>query len=91
MVKETRLVFEPGDILNVRVTCDKCKGQMVYPLVEGFPVPDTCPHCQTPFVLSAGIGRAVIHHTAALLTAIKFFAANKNESPVVIQLEIHDE
>ncbi len=45
MVKETRFLFEPGDVLHIRVTCAKCGSVFLYPVAPGFQVPSRCPSC----------------------------------------------
>ena len=46
MVKETRIVITPGDILCVRITCPRCQNAVVMKLVnEERAIRDRCPVC----------------------------------------------
>ena len=46
MVKETRIVFSPKDILAVRVTCESCRREVVLRLDEKQAPPTDCPMCR---------------------------------------------
>ena len=46
MVKETRIVVTPGDVLCVRITCPRCRNAVVLRLDnEERAIPDRCPVC----------------------------------------------
>ena len=46
MVKEARIIFSLGDILQVRVICLKCKGEIARSLSQRTKdLPEQCPTC----------------------------------------------
>ena len=47
MVKEIRIVFEPSDIVSLRIVCVNCDGEIVYPLTAAFKPAIQCPHCRS--------------------------------------------
>ena len=66
MVKEARIIFSLGDILQVRVICLKCKGEIARSLSQNArDLPWQCPNCldewwdqlERPAVINATLGR----------------------------------
>ena len=51
MVKETRIIFDPMDILHVRLICCKCGGEMVHRRnKQSFKQSEQrCPSCKEPW------------------------------------------
>ena len=45
MVKRTRIVFSPQDIVQMRIVCGHCNGESSYPFTVTFEVPNSCPYC----------------------------------------------
>ena len=46
MVKETRIIFELGDILQMRIVCSHCRGEVVHSkLKPNYRLPANCPNC----------------------------------------------
>ena len=46
MVKETRIVFEVGDLIAFRIVCEECGGEAVRPFTGDLPsAPSRCPWC----------------------------------------------
>ena len=45
MAKQTRMVFAPGDMVQMRLRCGSCGGDSAYPVTRTFDVPCNCPHC----------------------------------------------
>ena len=45
MVKQTRIVFSPGDLREASVRCAHCKGTVGRPVGCEYKVPECCPMC----------------------------------------------
>ena len=45
IMKETRIVFGPGDLSRFRFQCDRCKGELVQGLDDPTELPVNCPLC----------------------------------------------
>jgi hypothetical protein len=69
MVKEVRLLFEPRDLLGVRIECWTCHGVSIYPAGDNDVVPDRCPMCQA----SWGENRQEQEQLTYLLRAVRYF------------------
>ena len=48
MVKQTRVIFEIGDILAFRVECKCCSNEVTLRLDSDKGIPDDCPMCNSP-------------------------------------------
>ena len=83
MVKESRIVFEIGDIKGIRVQCHKCKGEVVQSFKSNFYMPSQCLLCNEPW---APPGRDFA--TAELLRS--FHAVLRQELPMTVRLELSD-
>lgn len=46
MVKQTRIVFEVGDIAAVRLQCTKCAAEVVLARQNDLKLPKNCPRCE---------------------------------------------
>ena len=73
MVKETRIVFEPTDILQQRIVCSACRGEIVRPRTKTeFKLPTDCPNCGTEWSDPHGQKDPVIEATKSLLSALHY-------------------
>ena len=97
MVKRTRIVFSPQDIVQMRIVCGECKGESSYPFTVTFDVPDSCPYCHNEWALTHG-GQPfpVKKHAINLAKAIHYFLNPENVAVIEdlafeLQLEINGE
>ena len=49
MVKQTRIIFEVGDIVGVRLRCKACSEDTLQSIKREARVVDQCPHCGEPW------------------------------------------
>ena len=55
MVKQTRIIFTWGDVVQIRFVCPKCDGAMTQKLDASERLPDQCPSCKQPWSKEPGI------------------------------------
>ena len=48
-MKQTRIIFEVGDIKGIRIRCKRCQGELVQTLESNKPTPTSCAHCGEPW------------------------------------------
>ena len=89
MVKEKRLLLEPGDITHLRLTCERCNGATLCTLKSEQAAPLACPHCGTPWRRSGN--SAIGDPVASQLLQMLRQAANHDGLQVKMQLEALDE
>ena len=63
MVKQTRIIFTLGDVVQIRFVCPKCDGAMTQKLDASERLPDQCPSCKQPWSKEPGIQVAVIKYS----------------------------
>ncbi|MDE2684144.1 MAG: hypothetical protein OXI54_08345 [Chloroflexota bacterium] len=98
MVKQTRILFDPGDIEQMRLCCGHCGGDASYPFSQTFKVPARCPHCLADW-WDDRPGMKLTEaeaHAINLARAIHYFLNPRNCEALKtvgfgIQLEINDE
>lgn len=71
-MKETRLLFEPGDILGLRIECWSCRSVAMYSAAKVDLVPRNCPHCQASWAESSEDAEQLTY----LFRAIRYFNRN---------------
>lgn len=90
MVKEARIIFSLGDILQVRVICLKCKGEIARSLSQNArDLPWQCPNCldewwdqlERPAVINATI--RALRSLYELNEALK-----PDNKPITVRFEI---
>ena len=50
VVKQTRHLFEAGDIKNLRLACSSCAAEILFPPHESRGIPKECPYCGSDWV-----------------------------------------
>ena len=55
MVKQTRIIFTLGDVVQIRFVCPKCDGAMTQKLNACERLPDQCPSCRHSWSHEPGI------------------------------------
>ena len=85
MVKQTRIIFGIDDIVNVRVQCRKCRGEIICPLQRECNVPSQCPYCETSWRKNGG-GFADDELIRQLRLSLRYA-----DGPVNLSFEIEDE
>jgi DNA-directed RNA polymerase subunit RPC12/RpoP len=45
MVKQTRIIFGPQDLVQIRIHCGSCSGELTFPIERLPKLPTECPHC----------------------------------------------
>ena len=48
MIRENRILLEPGDITHVRLTCIACHSTLLIRTEDDQQPPNHCPTCRTP-------------------------------------------
>ena len=84
MVKETRIVFEAGDIRAIRVRCKKCENEVTIRTQCKQDVPLDCPMCNTSNWASGSGG-------SRLLSVLRAICAEEPEVGATVILEIDGE
>ena len=89
MVKETRIVVNPGDVLCVRVKCPKCTNAIVLRLeTDEVTLRDRCPICDHLWGVSQGERKAIDLGTVQnLLSNLRRLARN---DAMYVELEFKD-
>ena len=94
MVKRTRIVFSPQDIVQMRIVCGHCKGESSHPFTVDFDVPNSCPYCCKDWAETHG-GQPVQakRHAINLARAIHYLLDPRNVAEMEnlafeLQLEI---
>ncbi|MCY3692703.1 MAG: hypothetical protein OXI54_07520 [Chloroflexota bacterium] len=93
MVKETRIVFDLGDIRHVRIICTKCQGEIARSLSQSRNMlPQRCPNCLEEWWDEASKPR-VIDATVEMLKAVDRLvqSLSMDEQPVAVRFEIDGE
>ena len=82
MTKEVRIVFEPTDVISLRLRCDNCGVELVFsPATQRNIVNGHCPVC--------GNSRGNFERQERLLRALNDFHSDpKGESYVTVSLEL---
>ena len=94
LVKQTRILFEPTDIIQVRIVCTKCKGDIGHPLHRrSFQLPDKCPHCHEEWKDERFPMDRMAAETLKLLEAANYLskATEADSSPFMVRFEIDGE
>lgn len=94
MVKETRIIFAPTDVKQMRVVCSGCKGEIVRPLsASNFKLPQSCPHCNYDWWDKTRDDDPIIKHTKQLLDAMHYLlkAPEAEGTPFTARFEIDGE
>ena len=99
MVKQTRIIFDPSDILQMRLRCGHCDGDASYPFNKRtLSVPNACPHCHEEWWENApGVRLTDAEaHALNLVQAVHYFLNPRNADeldglPFGIHLEIDGE
>ena len=90
MVKQTRITFTLDDVLQVRIICGTCQGEMARPLCQSSNMlPERCPNCLTEWWDAVSTPRAINATVEALKSLDRLqrvLAADDN--PVSIRFEI---
>ena len=87
MVKETRIVVTPGDVLCVRITCPRCQNAVIMKLgSEEQIISDRCPLCSHFWTVTGGDYKAVaIGEIQSLLSNLRRLA-----QAAYVELEFQD-
>ena len=95
MAKETRIIFDPTDIRNIRIVCSTCKGGAVLPLAKtmDFKLPHNCPHCRAGWFDGLGSYDSIIGATYQLLKAVHYLHSEPVDEkvPLTVRFEIDGE
>ena len=96
MVKRTRIVFSPQDIVQMRIVCGHCNGESSYPFTVDFDIPGSCPYCCHEWWDKRGHATKAKLHAINLARAIHYFLDPRNvvemeELAFELQLEINGE
>ena len=89
MVKETRIVITPGDVLGVRIKCPRCKNSIVLRLDnEDAAIRDQCPLCSYQWNQRSGDRQAVdVARVECLLSDLRRLA---QDDATYVELEFRD-
>ena len=91
MVRETRIIFEPGDIRKLRAVCRKCGGEVDLPFRARYkPPPSDCPHCRTTWY-NPGVEDPTVEAMLNLLQDAHRLATSKDTIPFTARFEIEDD
>ena len=85
MVKQTRIIFEVGDVVNLRIRCNTCKREIVQKISAEREIQVACPLCNTPWK-STGSGATA---TERLFIALHDVLA-QDSVPLTILMELDD-
>ncbi len=94
MVKQTRHIFEVGDILEIRIRCSECGAEITKPRYKSSTAfPMKCPHClndwwdeiSTPVTVEAT--KAVL----VSLERLRLSLEREDCTPITIRFEIDGE
>ena len=96
MVKEIVIVFGMEDILQLRMSCSKCGGEVsLCPAKSSYRVPDKCPHCHEVWWDSNKpvSEQSVVNSYKNLLNELRFLMTTPliGDSPATIRFEIDGE
>jgi len=83
MTSESRLLFDLGDILHVRIVCGKCKAAFSAAPGNWKGVPPVCPNCQEQWWLGKSTEEQSLARLKMALEALKDIAPDR----FVVQLE----
>ena len=94
MVRNTRIVFDPPDIVQMRIVCT-CGGESTYPFNRTFNLPRRCPFCDVDWWNPYGPLTNALTHARNLALAVHYFldptyAAEVAELKFKIQLELDE-
>ena len=89
MVKETRIIFEVGDLVALRYQCggEACNQEMLFRLDNGGSLPFQCPSCGRQWH-NPGPQANPNPYLLELLRLLK--NTNGSSPPVKIKFELHD-
>ena len=81
MVKQTRIIFEIGDILAIRIQGKCCDGEILIKLgADHYHVPERCPHCDDPW--------RTLTHIQSAITQLRNALKYEKDSSVKMRLEL---
>ena len=86
MIRETRVLIDPSDLLAIEITCRECQGRLSCPIGGKYQIPTHCPHCNA-FWWSNPDGT---HEVLQSLFIVQSFTPPL-EKHVRLQLHIQDE
>ena len=89
MVKETRITFEPGDILALTIVCDTCKAETRLRMGSKDKMGDHCPHCETQWKqMGSGARWAKVEELRYLLASLTQLVEPERYR---VRIEVRDE
>ena len=81
MVKQTRIIFELGDIVAIRIQCTECKGEILIRLdADHHHVPERCPHCDDPW--------RTLTHIQSAITQLRNALKYEQDNSVKMRIEL---
>lgn len=92
IMKEKKIVFGTGDILNLRLRCQKCPGELALPAQQPtVPFQWRCPLCGDEWKSDRPeFAKREEREVLALIHAIQFLGLAKNPTPFDVWFEIDD-
>lgn len=78
MVKQTRIIFSPGDIVQMRLVCGECGGESSFPFSRTFDVPERCTYCLAEWWEKKREQPRAKEHALNLSRAIHYFLNPEN-------------
>ena len=86
MIRETRVLIDPSDLLAIEITCLKCQGSLRCMIQGQCHLPTHCPHCNAFWWSDTAGAQEVLHS----LFLVQSFTPSLEEH-VRLQLHIQDE
>ena len=87
MVKQKRILIEPGDIVQLHVQCPRCGNQ--FPVEWRYPIPERCPLCSHDWRMEGLVNKPPELPVKVLMDALYYVSSQP--SPVSVLLEITPE
>ena len=95
MVKQTRTIFSPQDLMQMRIRCGSCSGELTFPIERQPQLPTECPHCLGHWWSGwrSGNNSAATRYAISLAEAVHYFLRPGNADDIAavkfgVQLEI---
>ena len=95
MVKQTRIIFGPQDLVQIRIHCGSCSGELTFPIERLPKLPTECPHCGERWWSGQyGNSSEAAQYTVSLAESLHYFLRPGNAADIGtlkfgIQLEIN--
>ncbi len=87
-MKEHLIIFDPQDIRGVRITCEKCKNQIVYTVEARVPVSQTCLQCrQSLSGPDSHDYQEDIRHINNFITAMSHFLSDERKLTIRLEMD----